>query len=64
MFFARKYIKIIFFIFLKLFLTSTHQNDLKTPKNMNLKQRKKLKKIIFLKTLLKWKNKYDLTNKI
>jgi hypothetical protein len=53
MFFARKYIKIIFFIFLKLFLTSTHQNDLKTPKNMNLKQRKKLKKIIFLKTLLK-----------
>jgi hypothetical protein len=31
---------------------------------MNLKQRKKLKKIIFLKTLLKWKNKYDLTNKI
>jgi hypothetical protein len=53
MFFTRKYIKIIFFIFLKLFLTSTHQNDLKTPKNMNLKQRKKLKKNIFLKTLLK-----------
>jgi hypothetical protein len=30
----------IFFIFLKLFLTSTHQNNLKTPKNINLKQKK------------------------
>jgi hypothetical protein len=32
-FFTRKYIKIIyFFIFLKLFLTSAYQNDLKIPK--------------------------------
>jgi hypothetical protein len=31
-FFTRKYIKIIFFIFKKLFLTSAHQNDLKTLK--------------------------------
>jgi hypothetical protein len=31
-FFIQKYIKIIFFIFKKLFLTSTHQNDLKTSK--------------------------------
>jgi len=37
-FFTRKCIKIIyFFIFLKLFLISTHQNDLKTLKNINLK---------------------------
>jgi hypothetical protein len=28
--FGRKYIKIIFFIFFKLFFTSTNQNDLKT----------------------------------
>jgi hypothetical protein len=26
-----------FFIFKKLFLTSAHQNNLKTPKNINLK---------------------------
>jgi hypothetical protein len=32
----------IFFYFFKLFLTLTHQNDLKTPKNINLKQRKKI----------------------
>jgi hypothetical protein len=54
MFFTRKYIKIIFFIFLKLFLTSTHQNDLKTPKNMNLKQ-KKIKKNYFFKNTFKMK---------
>ena len=37
-FFAWKYIKIIFFIILKkLFVTSTHKNDLKIPKNINLK---------------------------
>jgi hypothetical protein len=30
----------IFFIFLKLFLTLAHQNDLKTPKKINLKQTK------------------------
>jgi len=34
-FFARKYIKIIFFfIFKKLFLILTHQNNLKTPKKI------------------------------
>jgi hypothetical protein len=27
-----------FFYFFKLFLISVHQNDLKTPKNINLKQ--------------------------
>jgi hypothetical protein len=32
--FARKCIKIIFFILKKLFLTSTHQNDLKIKKNI------------------------------
>jgi hypothetical protein len=31
-FFTRKYIKIIFFIFKKLFLTSAHQNYMKTLK--------------------------------
>jgi hypothetical protein len=31
----------IYFILLKLFLTSVHQNDLKTLKNINFKQRKK-----------------------
>ena len=32
-FFIKKYIKIIYFLFFKkLFLISTHQNDLKTPK--------------------------------
>jgi len=44
----------IFFIFKKLFLTSTHQNDSKTPKNINLKQKKKSN---FYKTLLKHKTK-------
>jgi hypothetical protein len=40
-FFAWKCIKIIFFfIFLNLFLTSTHQNNLETPKKFNLKQKK------------------------
>jgi hypothetical protein len=32
-----------FFIFKKLFLTSAHQNNLKTSKHINLKQNKKLK---------------------
>jgi hypothetical protein len=31
----------VYFILLKLFLTSAHQNNLKTLKNINLKQRKK-----------------------
>jgi len=35
----------IFFILKKLFLTSAHQNNLKTLNNINLKQRKKNKKI-------------------
>jgi hypothetical protein len=35
-FFIKKYIKIIFFIFKKLFLASAHQNNLKISKN-NLK---------------------------
>jgi hypothetical protein len=41
-------------IFLKkLFLTSAHQNDLKTQKNINLNQRKKIQ--FFSKALLKRK---------
>ena len=36
-FFTQKYIKIIFFIFLKLFLISSHQNDPKIKKNINFK---------------------------
>jgi hypothetical protein len=35
----------IFLFFKKLILTSALQNDLKTPKNINLKQIKKMKKI-------------------
>jgi len=54
--FAKQYIKIIFlFIFKKLFLTSTHQNNLKT-------QKKKIEAIFFFKTLLKCKNKQALKN--
>jgi len=37
----------IFFILKKLFLILVHQNDLKTLKNINLKQRKKLKNFKF-----------------
>jgi len=45
-------------------LISAHQNDPKTPKNINLKQRKKIKKIqIFLKAHLKRKNKHGLAPK-
>jgi hypothetical protein len=52
----------IFFIFKKLFLISAHQNDLKTPKYINLKQGKKYKKIqFFSKALLKRKNKQGFT---
>jgi len=36
-----------FFILKKLFLTSAYQNDLKTPKNINLKLKKEIKKINF-----------------
>jgi hypothetical protein len=39
--FTQKCIEIIFFfIFKKLFLISAHQNDIKTYKKINLKQRK------------------------
>ena len=37
----------IFFILKKLFLILVHQNDLKTLKNINLKQKKKLKNFKF-----------------
>jgi hypothetical protein len=51
-----KYIKIIFFIFKNLFLTSTHQNDLKlSKKNINLK----LKKLIFFKNIFKTQKQTD-----
>jgi hypothetical protein len=49
-FFIGKYIKIIFFL-KKLFLISAHQNDLKTPKNINLKQRKNKKKLYVFKNV-------------
>jgi len=39
--FTQKCIKIIFFIFKKLFLTSKHQNDQKTQKKIILKSIKK-----------------------
>jgi hypothetical protein len=42
---------IFFFIFLKLFLISTYQNDLKTLKNINLKQRKNKKILNFFKSV-------------
>jgi len=51
LFFIQKCIKIKFFIFKKLFLLSTYQNNLKTPKNINLKQIKKLKNINFFKNV-------------
>ena len=41
----------IFFIFLKLFLISAYQNDLKTLKNINLKQRKNKKILNFFKSV-------------
>ena len=36
-FYLKMYQNNIFFIFKNLFLRSAHQNDLKTPKNINLK---------------------------
>jgi hypothetical protein len=60
--FTWKYIKIIFFfIFKKLFLISTHQNDLKTQNIYQFEAKKKIKKLIFLKALLKRKNKQSFT---
>jgi len=53
--FVWKYIKIIIFIFKNLFLISTYQNNLKTPKN-NLKYEKKssffLKNFCNVKTII------------
>ena len=43
----------IFFLKKKLFLISTHKNDLKIQKNINLKQIKKIKKINFFKNTFK-----------
>jgi len=60
--FTWKYSKIIFFfIFKKLFLISTHQNDLKTQNIYQFEAKKKIKKLIFLKALLKRKNKQSFT---
>jgi len=42
-----------FFIFKKLFLTSAHQNDLKTLKNINLKLKKNKKILNFFKNIFK-----------
>jgi hypothetical protein len=43
-FFILNYIKIIFFYFLKLFLISVHQNDLKILKKINFFKKLNLKK--------------------
>jgi hypothetical protein len=43
--FILKYIKIIILFFKKLFLTSAHQNDLKTSKTYKFKAKKKILKI-------------------
>jgi hypothetical protein len=45
--------QIYIYIYLKLFLTSAHQNELKTPKNINLKQIKNKKILKFLKNAFK-----------
>jgi hypothetical protein len=59
-FFILKNIKIFFFIFLKLFVISAHQNDPKTLKNIyNLKLKTNLN---FTKIFLK--NKYTLSRSI
>jgi hypothetical protein len=41
-FYFKIYQNNIFLFFLKLFLKSAYQNNLKTPKNINLKQKKKI----------------------
>jgi len=57
-FHSKTYQNNFFFYFLKIIFDIAHQNDLKTPKNINLKQRKKIKKFqIFSKAFLKRKNK-------
>jgi hypothetical protein len=59
-FFIWKCIKIIFFIFKKLVLTSAPQNDLKTPKiYINLKQRKNKKNLNFFKSIFKTQKQTD-----
>jgi len=45
----------IFFILKKLFLASAHQNNLKTLKNINLKQ----KKLNFLKNIFKIQKQHN-----
>jgi hypothetical protein len=45
-------------------LTSAHQNDLKTPKNINLKQRKNKKISNFFKSLFKMQKQIGLISKI
>jgi hypothetical protein len=45
--------QIYIYIYLKLFLTSAHQNELKTPKNINLKQIKNKKILNFFKNAFK-----------
>jgi hypothetical protein len=53
----------IFFIFLKLFLILTHQNNLKTQKIYQFEAKNKIKNFqFFLKAFLKHKNKQDFTN--
>jgi hypothetical protein len=58
-FYLEMYQNNIFFIFKKLFLISAHQNNLKTPKNINLKQKNKKKIQFLLKVLFKLKNKHN-----
>jgi hypothetical protein len=46
-FYLEMYQNNIFFIFKKLFLILTHQNDLKTSKNINLKKKNKINSNFF-----------------
>jgi hypothetical protein len=49
-FYLKIYKNNIFFIFLKLFFTSDHQNNLKILKNINLKYKKNKIILIFFET--------------
>jgi hypothetical protein len=51
-FYSENHQKYIFLIFKKLFLISAHQNDQKTPKNINIKQKLINKIKIFSKIFL------------
>jgi len=58
--FGNAYIKIIFFIFLKLFLISAYQNDLKKQKkNINLNQKKNKKNLNFFKNIFEMQKQTD-----